>query len=136
MMRGLGFIVVGVVLALTTMTRVSTWQDERRLWAEAALQSPLKPRPWLNLGRQWHLAGDLEQAAVTYRHAADVAASPARSPDERRIGLAYAEHNLASVLIAQQQWGEARDLIAALRTRHPRFQPAAILERALPPDRR
>lgn len=136
--RLLGLVVVGMlVLVLTTTARVSLWRaGERAIWLEAAQRSPAKPRPWLNLGRAWHLDGHLEQAANAYRAAAEVAAAPGRSPDERRIGLAYAEHNLTSLLIEQHRWAEARTMITALRIRHPRFQAAALLERAIPPEGR
>ena len=59
-----------VVLAIgTTHARARLWADEPGLWAEATVQAPAKPRPWVNLGQQYALAGEDAKAADAFRRA-------------------------------------------------------------------
>lgn len=98
-MRRLGLVlfvlVVGLRWGLTTSSQVALWTDERAIWAEAVRLAPNKPRPWVNLGRQYDFTGDQGLAEMAYLRAIDLAASPLRSPDEQRFGRAFAMANLA-----------------------------------------
>lgn len=86
---------VGMVLAVLTAARVHVWGDERALWAEAVSRAPLKPRPWVNLGRQYQLHGQALLAADAYREALRVAQRPGRAMDERIATEAIALINLS-----------------------------------------
>lgn len=83
-------VVVGVAWAALTTLRLETWQDERRLWADAVQQAPTLPRPWVNLGRQYQLQGQTALAADAYRTALRLA--EARSD---RSAWGFAAANLA-----------------------------------------
>lgn len=41
--------IVAMAWGVTTLQRNTVWQDERTLWLDAAMKSPQKPRPHLNL---------------------------------------------------------------------------------------
>jgi len=64
-----------------TGTRVQTWTSERALWQAALTVSPASPRPWLNLGREYHLTGRRDLAQWYY--AQGERASLDRHPLER-----------------------------------------------------
>ena len=95
--RLLALVAVGTVLVLTAAARVHVWGDEHRLWREAVRVSPTKPRPWINLGREYALIGADALAAAAYRTAANVASAPGRSPIERAEAQAVAARNVAAL---------------------------------------
>lgn len=94
MLRFAALIVLGALLALSTSARASVWSDERRIWQEAVAVSPLKPRPWVNLGRQFALQGADGLAADCFRRAVALSAAPGRPLEERRDGVRIAQANL------------------------------------------
>jgi hypothetical protein len=61
------------VMAVLTAARVHVWSSERRLWTEAAQHSPLKPRPWINLAREYALDGQDALAVGLFYHAETLA---------------------------------------------------------------
>lgn len=75
--------------------RAALWGDEAALWADAADQAPAKPRPRLNLGRQYELDGEIASAEDAYRQAMQLAAAPSRSVNERGDTRGIATANLA-----------------------------------------
>jgi hypothetical protein len=92
------------VLALTTSARVVVWQDERRVWTEATERSPLKPRPWINLGVQYERVGATAAARVCYERALVVSQAVARSADERDRGVRIARANLTRLSLEWDTW--------------------------------
>lgn len=129
----LAVIVLGAILALSTMTRVRVWTDgELALWAEAAERAPTKPRPWINLGRQYQIRHQYVDAEHAYRMAIQAAIARPESPDESRIGQAYGGANLVTVLLMRQDgMAEAKVIVADLERRYPRFGMAHVLHREL-----
>lgn len=115
--------VVGIVMVLTTVVRVSVWTDERALWAQAAQLAPLKPRVWVNLGKQRQLAGDAGGAEQAYQQALTTSASAQRSQDERLIGRTLAETNLALLRVEQGRMTDAWILIQHARSTAPNSMP-------------
>ena len=71
-------IVVGMVLTISTAMRVHVFRDERLIWQDAASKAPEKPRPWINLGRQYALLGGHSLARWSYEQAIELAAAPER----------------------------------------------------------
>lgn len=116
--RVLVVVAVGVALAISTASRVHVWTDEQRLWADAAEKAPRKPRPWVNLGKQYQLAGDTTRAKRAYETAIALASDPSRGRDERVAGRAIAEANLA-LLWSAQGFNGAKALIASAAARLP-----------------
>jgi tetratricopeptide (TPR) repeat protein len=87
-------VVWGLSLLVTTALRVPIWTDARLVWAEATVESPHKPRVWINYGNALEAAGDRAGAEAAYQTALVCAASPARADDEQRLGTAIASINL------------------------------------------
>lgn len=108
-------VVVGGVLLLTTARRVRVWTDETQVWAAATVTSPWKPRPWINLGRQYALRGDHTKAQQAYHTALMLSARPERSADEQHQGHLIASVNLALAECASGACDQARRRIADLR---------------------
>ena len=103
--------VVGIVMVLTTAMRVPIWTDEQALWRDAVLKAPLKPRPWVNLGKQYHLRGQADLAEGAYQTAILVARQSERSRDEQTLGRGLAEANLALLWTAHGRQVEGWTLI-------------------------
>lgn len=112
-------VVGGLVLSLLTATRVQTWRGDLPLWAEAVRQSPDKPRPWVNLGKQYHLRGQHALAAWAYQTAIDLSGRAGRSRDEQVYGSAIAGANLALLRYQQGAREEARAQVAAIVAQAP-----------------
>lgn len=87
---------IGLVLLHTTMTRIAVWSgDERGIWQEAVVRAPLKPRPWINLGRQHVIRGDRDLGRVAFEDGLLRALDPARPEAEQVFGRGLASVNLA-----------------------------------------
>lgn len=118
-LTSLGFVAVGAILALLTTGRVAIYHDEPRLWAEAVQRAPEKPRPLINLGRQYAIEGDAVRAEQAFARAAVLATRPTRGRDDQRYAWGFALTNL-SVLWAQQgRRNEAITLSATVLQRYP-----------------
>lgn len=79
-----------------TQDRARLWAlGERALWADTVGQYPEKPRPWVNLGRQYALDGDDALAADAYERALAASVQSERSMDEQIFGRGLAAANLA-----------------------------------------
>lgn len=126
-MRHACLAVVGIAWVLTTALRAPIWTDERALWADAVAKAPQKPRPYVNLGKQYHLRGAGWLAEGAYREAIRISQAPTRSQDERVIGRALAEANLALVRLADGDLTGARSLIAVAHDRVPWLDEVADL---------
>ena len=87
--------VVASLWLVITGSRVRIWQDERALWEEAVRESPLKPRPWNNLGRQRVIHGEMRLATEAFNHA--VVLAGARPPIEAGTARDVAQHNRAAL---------------------------------------
>lgn len=63
-----GAIAVGItlLLCLLSVQRNSIWTHELSLWHDVLEKSPKKVRPYINLGRAYHLAGNPDQAIYYY----------------------------------------------------------------------
>lgn len=79
----------------TTDDRAQLWADEPGLWADAVAQAPAKPRPLMNLAKQYVIDGDVAAADAAYRQAMALASATGRSQDERIHGVGLAATNLA-----------------------------------------
>lgn len=110
---------VGMALAVSTATRVWTFSEEGRLWADAVQQAPEKPRVWANLGRQAALRGDRAQAQFAYERAIRLGEQPGRAFDEQRAVVGVAEANLALLHFYGGETNTARHLIARAVDRLP-----------------
>ena len=124
--------VIGVWLAwlvLTTATRVPLWADELALWREATIESPAKPRPWVNLGVQLHARGELDAAERAFAEAMRRAGHPTRDETERRIGIALALANRAMRRWSAGDQSGAVRLVAEARAVAPRLTEVEALER-------
>ena len=91
-----GLIVIWATGCLVaTHSRIARWGSEPALWADAAAHAPNKPRPWINLGRQYALSGDARAAEAAYRRGMAAADTPGRAPDERIFGYGIGAANVA-----------------------------------------
>lgn len=96
---------VAVVLSIATLLRNQVWASELTLWSDAALKSPRKPRPLVNLGSALALAGR-----------PDLGVGPLRRAVELDPAAAYPRAQLAAALLALGRAGEAEpELRAVLR---------------------
>lgn len=87
------------LLAGSTFARAHVWQSDRQLWANAARQAPLKPRPLLNYGRTLEQAGEWDQADDLYRRVIGLSFDARRGTYLNRYTRAAAETNLAHLYI-------------------------------------
>ena len=110
---------VGVLWGALSAQRARRWTDEAALWREATVRAPTKPRPWINLGKQAHLAGDTVAAERAYWIAWGVACRPDRVLGECRIGRVLAETNLAILRMDQGRPADAEQLIRLAYGRAP-----------------
>ena len=113
-----------VASLVATQGRIHLWSNgERGLWADAVAQAPAKPRPWVNLGRQYALDGADQLAEAAYRRAMVAADQPGRSRDEQVFGRGLAEANLALLLAGRGELAAAVALTSA-----------AVARRTVPPS--
>ena len=82
-------------LGWATHQRAIVWQSDWALWHYATIQSPRKPRPWVNLGQAEMQIGHFGPAATDFAWSMRLAQNPQRSWSERRYGWAYGETDLA-----------------------------------------
>ena len=75
-----------VILSSLTIQRNFTWKDDVSLWSDAAEKSPLKPRPFTNLGESYEKKADYQKAIHSFKKAVSLA------PD-----YDYAHNNLGTV---------------------------------------
>ena len=87
---------VAIVLSVVTLSRNEVWADDLSLWSDAALKSPRKPRPFVNLGTALALSGRRELGASVLRQA--VVLDP---------GSSYARSQLAAALLSLGRNAEA-----------------------------
>lgn len=110
--------VVGTACLSTTASRVDRWRGGNlALWQDATVTSPAKPRPWVNLGREYAITRDLEPAAAAYEAAIRTASVPTRGRDERLNARAIAEANLG---VLRYQQGRPDDGAALITAAHDR----------------
>ena len=70
--RGVVLVLLVAMLSILAVERNSLWRDSVTLWEDAASKSPLKARPWYNLGVFTEAGGDhpaRERAIEHYRRA-------------------------------------------------------------------
>lgn len=121
-------VVVGLLLSLITASRVPVWGDEARLWSEATRQSPQKPRPWVNLANMLANRGATDMAIRTYQTAIRRASLPSRSRNERVLGRALAEANLAILTFRQGDRETAMQMVDAIVARDPSIRSVVSLQ--------
>lgn len=125
----IGLVVVwalGCVWATTA--RLALWRDEAALWADAVAQAPQKPRPWVNLGGQQIVAGQIPDAIVTLHRAQVLATDPRRDVSERTTAAAFAELNLAVALLRAHQDAGACRWVRHLIATYPTWPSPSLLE--------
>lgn len=123
MWRGVRIAAVVVVAVLwtviTSQERVPLWTNEPALWVDAAAHAPLKPRPWINLGKQYVIDGDEALATEAYETGIRLAQAPGRSREEQIVGRAVGEINLALLQLQTGHVYEAVSLAGQVATRMP-----------------
>ena len=87
---------VALILSSATLSRNEVWADDVSLWSDAALKSPRKPRPFVNLGTALALSGRRELGARVLRQA--VALDPTST---------HARAQLAAALLSLGRAAEA-----------------------------
>lgn len=125
-MKVLGCVAVALLVGLLSATahRVHLWTDgERFLWAEAVQKSPLKPRPWVNLGNQYASAGLENLAEDMYQQASVLAQDPRRLREEKAYGFALAQANIA---ILEAKRGDMRGAVVRLRRVTSRYPVTSV----------
>lgn len=123
-------VVVAIGYLAATTARVSAWQDERALWADAVRKAPKKPRPLMNLAQQLAIRNADELAAAFYTEAIALTQAPGRSSDERGRTRAVAELNLAIVRADQGDLVGALALTGAILAREPVAPLTQVLDRS------
>lgn len=99
LLRGVAPLMVAVwVVGLSgaTFARNEVWRSDITLWADTVAKSPLKYRPWANLGAAYAEHGQLAEAVSCYETVISL---------EPRVMVAYS--NLAAVLNRLQRCREA-----------------------------
>jgi tetratricopeptide (TPR) repeat protein len=109
---------VALAFAVATLARNTVWQDDLSLWSDAALKSPGKPRPFVNLGTALALAGQRELGLRALRQA--VRLDPSST---------YARAQLAAALLGLGRDGEAELELRAVLRAQPR-DPEALFNLA------
>jgi len=105
--------VIVIVLLSTTYARNTVWRSEVSLWEDAVLKSPLKKRPYNNLGYALKNAGNFQAAAMYLEQA--VALDP---------NYQEAINNLAIVYRTIGRREEASELMKRLLAIDPDYIPA------------
>lgn len=101
-MRLLLVAVVGSAWLVATASQVRVARDEVSVWQRAVTVAALKPRPWVNLGTQYVLRGDLVRAEDAYRVALRLA--EVRPAEERAMTGQVIAENRARMAVDIQQW--------------------------------
>ena len=96
-------VVVGLTWSLLTADRARLWgTSERAVWADAVAKAPMKPRPWINLGREYARLGAEDLAREAYETASALSQDVRRPLTEQVYGFGFAEANLA--LLMWEAW--------------------------------
>ena len=104
---GLGALWV-LSLPILTAGRMSLWQDELRLWQEAADWGPYKLRPRVQLATLEHKRGAVGLAERDYRWAFGL--WQLGRPPHERIGCQVAQFNFRVLLEQQGDFASAQSL--------------------------
>ena len=110
----IGAVAVAVLFAVLSAKQDAVWQDERSLWDHAVRRAPLMPEAHYNLAVEYHEAGDLQSARLSY---------------EAAVGLdstyGEAQANLASIYRAAGELGKAESALKAALLAEPEL-PGAL----------
>ena len=116
-LRGAVVVMAGSLLVVTA-SRVHVWSgSDRGIWAEAVAHSPDKPRPWINLGRQYALDGADRLAAEAFTHALALSGQWSRVSERPMRGHDVARLNLALLRAKHGRYDEALTLTAPIQPR-------------------
>jgi len=99
-----------VVFSIWTFQRNEVWGTEESLWRDAALKSPNKPRPQINLGLALADQGKRDEALEHFERAVKL---------EPRF--AWAQNSLGAALAARGELDRAAFHLAEAVRLHPRF---------------
>lgn len=88
------FIVLGV---FTSLTRNSMWIDPFSIWENSLIQSPKKPRTYVNLGTRYYFAGLNDKALEKFTRAVELA--PWMADAHYGLAAAYAKAGLVAEAI-------------------------------------
>lgn len=128
LVRGL-LVVVAVSLPVATTARVRVWGDEQRLWTEAVAHSPSKPRPLMNLARQYALHGSDRLAMLAYQRAVGLTEGAEREAIEGPMRVRHqALFNLAMLTANAGDYREALRMTAEIQPRDPTWSQTTALE--------
>lgn len=122
-------LIVALGLAGLTASRVRVWHDELTLWTDATQKAPLRPRPWVNLGRAQQLTGDLFAANQSYHRAIALSFDPRRQRGASLYAELAAETDLASLMLEQGNLvGAQREIDLVLRNSEWPLFPYAVFQ--------
>lgn len=119
------------LLAALTFAQNGVWADEARLWRNAARYAPLKPRPFINLGRALEASGDDLGAKLAYERAVDLSYERRHESLTFAFAHAAAQTNLAHLYAKHDQPGVSAYLLEAVLKEQPLFPVALYNKSAL-----
>jgi hypothetical protein len=97
---GPALIMLGLALALATISRNSVWASDVRLWQQAEVNSQNQVRPHLNLGVAYQVNGQLNRAVVEYERALSI-----------RSDLPLVYMNMGTIYLKQSRIREAEQAL-------------------------
>ena len=97
---------------MATIARNYQYRNTVSLWEDVVSKSLSKPRPRLNLGRAYQIAGDGNQAMREFQNAALLAMATDRPKDERLMVRQFAAVNMGEMLMST---GDPRAIMEAER---------------------
>ena len=112
------------LLAVLTFAQNRLWTDEVRLWQNAVQFAPVKPRPYINLGRALEAVGNDRGAFVAYQRAVDL--SDVHRQDSLMWAFAHAaaQTNLAHLYAKHGQPAVSLYLLDGVLREQPFFTTA------------
>jgi tetratricopeptide (TPR) repeat protein len=93
------FVIIIVVLTGVTYARNRTWLSRDGLWEDVLMKSPLKPRPYYNLGVVYQDLGLFDRAIEYYKTTINM--SPAYARAHNNLAIVYASKGLHEKAIEQ-----------------------------------
>lgn len=122
-----GVVLCLVLMAWATHRRAGLYSDPALIWQDAALKSPLKPRPRLNLARSHQERGNLKMAAWEYGNVLQLSA--VRTGQQRIFARQLTAVNLSQMMLASgrmEALKAAEKLLSEVWNEEPGFPGIAI----------
>ena len=125
-------VAIGLLLAWAARTSDQTrvWHSDLSLWTQAVAVSPLKPRPWINLGRALEADQRPAEASQAYHAAVRLSLDRTRPAREQAEARAVALTNLGRLAVRAGDRARGLGYLDAATDAVPEFAPA-LFQRAL-----